>query len=44
VVNELSKHDIVEIYHIRAVLEGLAARLAAPTSSPPTMIDECPHR
>lgn len=30
VVNELSKHDIVEIYHIRAVLEGLAARLAAP--------------
>jgi len=30
VVNELSKQDIVEIYHIRAVLEGLAARLAAP--------------
>jgi len=30
VVNELSKKDIVEIYHIRAVLEGLAARLATP--------------
>ena len=30
VVNELSKQDIVEIYHIRAVLEGLAARLAVP--------------
>jgi DNA-binding GntR family transcriptional regulator len=30
VVNEPSKQDIVEIYHIRAVLEGLAARLAAP--------------
>jgi DNA-binding GntR family transcriptional regulator len=30
VVNELSKEDIVEIYHIRAVLEGLAARMAVP--------------
>jgi DNA-binding GntR family transcriptional regulator len=30
VVNELSEQEIVEIYHIRAVLEGLAARLAAP--------------
>jgi DNA-binding GntR family transcriptional regulator len=29
VVSELSKQEIVEIYHIRAVLEGLAARLAA---------------
>jgi DNA-binding GntR family transcriptional regulator len=34
VVNELSKQDIVEIYHIRAVLEGLAARLAAPHLTP----------
>lgn len=34
VVNELSKTDIVEIYHIRAVLEGLAARLAAPHLAP----------
>jgi DNA-binding GntR family transcriptional regulator len=34
VVNELSKQDIVEIYHIRAVLEGLAARLAAPHLGP----------
>lgn len=30
VVSELSEPDIVEIYHIRAVLDGLAARLAAP--------------
>ncbi len=30
VVSELSRDEIVEIYHIRAVLEGLAARLAAP--------------
>jgi DNA-binding GntR family transcriptional regulator len=29
VVSELSAQEIVEIYHIRAVLEGLAARLAA---------------
>lgn len=34
VVNELSKKDILEIYHIRAVLEGLAARLAAPHLTP----------
>lgn len=34
VVNELSKHEIVEIYHIRAVLEGLAARLAASRLTP----------
>ena len=34
IVNELSKNDIVEIYHIRAVLEGLAARLAAPQLTP----------
>lgn len=30
IVSELSRAEIVEIYHIRAVLEGLAARLAAP--------------
>lgn len=30
VVSELSEQEIVEIYHIRAVLEGLATRLAAP--------------
>ncbi|HSB73753.1 MAG TPA: GntR family transcriptional regulator [Candidatus Methylomirabilis sp.] len=30
VVSELSEPDIVEIYHIRAVLDGLATRLAAP--------------
>ncbi len=29
VVSELSEAEIVEIYHIRAVLDGLAARLAA---------------
>ncbi len=28
VINELSESEIIEIYHIRAVLEGLAARLA----------------
>lgn len=30
VVSELSRDEVAEIYHIRAVLEGLAARLAAP--------------
>ncbi len=30
VVNELSEMEVIEIYHIRAVLDGLAARLAAP--------------
>jgi len=30
VVSELSEPEIVEIYHIRAVLDGLAARLATP--------------
>jgi DNA-binding GntR family transcriptional regulator len=30
VVSELSEKEIVEVYHIRAVLEGLAVRLAAP--------------
>ena len=34
VVNELSEQEIVEVYHIRAVLEGLAARLAAPRLGP----------
>jgi DNA-binding GntR family transcriptional regulator len=29
VVNELSEGEIIEIYHIRAVLDGLATRLAA---------------
>ncbi len=29
-VSELSESEIVEIYHIRAVLDGLAARLAVP--------------
>jgi len=35
VVSELSEQEIVEIYHIRAVLEGLAARLAASLLPPP---------
>jgi len=30
VVNEVSEAEIIEIYHIRAVLDGLATRLAAP--------------
>jgi len=30
VVSELSENECVEIYHIRAVLEGLATRLATP--------------
>ena len=30
IVNKLTLEDFVEIYHIRAVLEGLAARLACP--------------
>lgn len=30
VVNELSRTEIVEVYHIRAVLEGLASRMACP--------------
>jgi DNA-binding GntR family transcriptional regulator len=30
VVSELSEHECVEIYHVRAVLDGLATRLAAP--------------
>jgi DNA-binding GntR family transcriptional regulator len=30
VVSELSEPEIVEVYHIRAVLEGLAARMATP--------------
>jgi DNA-binding GntR family transcriptional regulator len=34
VVSELSAQEIVEIYHIRAVLEGLAARLAATRLTP----------
>jgi DNA-binding GntR family transcriptional regulator len=34
VVSELSEAEIVEVYHIRAVLEGLAARLAAPKLGP----------
>lgn len=34
VVSELSAKEIVEVYHIRAVLEGLAARLAAPHLGP----------
>jgi DNA-binding GntR family transcriptional regulator len=34
VVSELSEQEIVEVYHIRAVLEGLAARLAAPHLGP----------
>ena len=34
VVSELSEQEIVEIYHIRAVLEGLAARLAASQLTP----------
>src|SRR5574341_1579615 len=34
VVSELSEPDIVEIYHIRAVLDGLATRLAAPNLTP----------
>ena len=30
VVSEFSEPDIIEVYHIRAVLDGLAARLAIP--------------
>ncbi|MFI5341166.1 MAG: GntR family transcriptional regulator [Candidatus Methylomirabilales bacterium] len=30
VVNEISESEIIEIYHIRGVLDGLAARLSAP--------------
>jgi DNA-binding GntR family transcriptional regulator len=35
VVNELSEAEIIEIYHIRAALDGLATRLAAPHLSKP---------
>ncbi len=34
VVSQLSETEIVEIYHIRAVLDGLAARLATPNLTP----------
>jgi DNA-binding GntR family transcriptional regulator len=34
IVSELSVAEIVELYHIRAVLEGLAARLAAHNLTP----------
>lgn len=34
VVSELSEHEIIEVYHIRAVLDGLATRLAAPNLTP----------
>jgi DNA-binding GntR family transcriptional regulator len=34
VVSELSETECVEIYHIRAVLDGLATRLAAPHLTP----------
>lgn len=34
VVNQLSEEEIIEIYHIRAVLDGLAARLATPRLTP----------
>ena len=34
VVSELSETEIVEVYHIRAVLEGLAVRLAVPRFTP----------
>ncbi|MCL4394024.1 MAG: GntR family transcriptional regulator [Chloroflexi bacterium] len=34
VVTELSQEEIIESYHIRAVLDGLAARLAAPHLAP----------
>jgi DNA-binding GntR family transcriptional regulator len=30
IVNEVSEDEIIEIYHIRAVLDGLATRLATP--------------
>jgi DNA-binding GntR family transcriptional regulator len=33
VVNVISQEDILEVFHIRAVLEGLAARLACPNIS-----------
>ena len=35
VVNELSEAEIIEIYHIRAVLDGLATRLSAPHLTKP---------
>ncbi len=34
VVTQLSEEEIIEIYHIRAVLDGLAARLATPNITP----------
>ena len=34
VVSELSESEIVELYHIRGVLDGLATRLAAPHLTP----------
>jgi DNA-binding GntR family transcriptional regulator len=34
IVNELTAEDYVEIFHIRSVLEGLAARLACPNLRP----------
>lgn len=34
VVNEFSKDEIIEIYHIRGVLDGLATRLATPHLAP----------
>ena len=33
VVNSRSEEDIIEVFHMRAVLEGLAARLACPNMS-----------
>ena len=34
VVSELSESEIIELYHIRGVLDGLATRLAAPHLTP----------
>lgn len=34
VVSEVSEEEIIEIYHIRGVLDGLATRLAAPNLTP----------
>jgi len=34
VVSQVSEEEIIEIYHIRGVLDGLATRLAAPNLTP----------
>jgi DNA-binding GntR family transcriptional regulator len=38
-VTDVTTKDLVEVFQIRAVLEGMAARLAAPLFSPPELDD-----